>query len=185
MPCGVIWCPLHRWLWPGEVIVNEHIISIRSEHFQSRMILESGTPKDLKMALRICFLSNAAMYATGPKPRTLTAFAENGVFDTYVSCCQCTRNPMVPAARRKEGEVAVLVKRAMFEDNRYVRKRIMPGELRIVHGGCDQKSDPQRPTSSHVSGYGPQLATRIRLVPSYQFECPLMHLFRFFSPHKI
>lgn len=84
---------------------------------------------------------------------------------------------MVPAARRTEGEVAVLVKRAMFEDNRYVRKRIMPGELRIVHGGCDQKSDPQRPTSSHVSGYGPQLATRITLVPSYPSDASISLLF--------
>lgn len=83
---------------------------------------------------------------------------------------------MVPTARRTEGEVAVLVKRDMFEDNRCVRKRIMPGELRI-HGGCDQKSEPQRPTSSHVSGYGLQLATRITLVPSYPSDASISLLF--------
>lgn len=183
MPCGVIWCPPPQSLWGSHHRRTYNLYPFRTLSVADD--IRKWDTEGLENGVKDMFFLNAAMCATGPKPLTLTAFAENGVFDTYVSCCQCTRNPMVPAARRTEGEVAVLVKRTMYEDNRYVRKRIMPGELRIVHGGCDQKSDPQRPTSSHVSGYGPQLATRIRLVPSYQFECPLMHLFRFFSPHKI
>lgn len=87
------------------------------------------------------------------------------------------------------GEVAVLVMRLMFKDDRYIRKRIIPGELRI-HGGVTKN----RFSASYLI---PRLSiwpvtcdpyytcAFITIHVSAKHQVPsLMHHLRFFLPHK-
>lgn len=89
MPCGVIWCPPPRSLWGSHHRRTYNLYPFRTLSVADASDSRKWTPKDLKMALRICFLSNAAiMCAIGPKPRTLSVFAENVVLDTYTRMCE-------------------------------------------------------------------------------------------------